>query len=179
MSKRLSATGKAFFLLRTGARIWVEVFLIFCTIYSAEEKFIWKFLYAFPAVYTMSSCTLVGKAAHSPAQSCHQHPSGTRASEVLEFGNSFFLLPPAGRKLCWHLSPAHLSLQAGKPRDAGDRYEGKTHPCSSLNFCLHCISEKGKNRDFCFPTPDFLSPFCCSHWHCANARIHIHHLKGS
>lgn len=89
MSKRLSATGKAFFLLRTGARIWVEVFLIFCTIYSAEEKFIWKFLYAFPAVYTMSSCTLVGKAAHSPAQSCHQHPSGTRASEVLEFGNFF------------------------------------------------------------------------------------------
>lgn len=89
----------------------------------------------------------------------------------------FFLLPPAGRKPCRHLSSLHLPLEAGKPRDAGDRYEGKAYLCSSLNFGIHCISEEGKKRDFCFPTPDFPSPFCCSHWHCANPRIHIHHLK--
>lgn len=39
------------------------------------------------------------------------------------------------------------------------------------------VSQRKEKRDFCFPTPDFPSPFCCSHWHCANPRIHIHHLK--
>lgn len=89
MSKRLCVTGKAFFLFKTGVRIWVDVFLIFCAVYSTEEKFVWEFLSAFPAVCTKSSCTLVGKAAHSPAHSCHQHPLGTRASKVHEFGAFF------------------------------------------------------------------------------------------
>lgn len=89
VSERLTATGKACFLSKIGARIRVEVFLIFCTIYSAEEKFIWKYLYAFPAVCTKSFCTLVWKAAHNPAQCCHQHTSGTRTSKVHLFGAFF------------------------------------------------------------------------------------------
>lgn len=146
VSERLSATGKACFLLKIGARIRVEVFLILCTIYSAEEKFIWKYLYAFPAACTKSSCTLVWKAAHSPAQCCHQHPSGTRASKVHEFGafsssfhqqggNSAGTFP----HYIFHCRQVSLVMQETD-------MTAKTYLCSSLNFCIHCISEEGKNR---------------------------------
>lgn len=174
MSKRLSVTGKATFLLKTGARIWVEVFLTFCTVFSAEEKFIWEFLGAFPAVCTKSSHTLVWKAAHSPAQSCHQHPLGTRASKVHEFGA--FFPPFTSRKETWntflhyifHWRQGSLTMQ---------ETDTKARLISALPSTS--VSQRKEKTDFCFPAPDFLSLFCCSHWHCANARIHIHHLKGS
>lgn len=140
MSKRLSVTGKATFLLKTGARIWVEVFLTFCTVFSAEVKFIWEFLGAFPAACTKSSHTLVWKAAHSPAQSCHQHPLGTRASKVHEFG--VFFPPFTSRKETWNIFPYYIFhwRQGSLMMQETDT---KARLCSSLNFC---ISEEGKNR---------------------------------
>lgn len=124
-----------------------------------------------------SSCTLVGKAAHSPAQNCHQHPSGTRASKVHEFGAFFFSSfhqqggNPAGTfpHYIFHWRQVSLVMQ---------ETDMKARLISALPSTLgSTVSQRKEKRDFCFPTPDFPSPFCCSHWHCANPRIHIHHLK--
>lgn len=172
MSKRLSVSGKAFFLLKTGARIWVEVFLIFCAAYSAEGKFIWEFLYVFPAVCTTAHW--YGKQ-HTAATNTLQGP------EPAKFTSSGHFFPPStSRTETWNTFPHYIFhwRQVSLMMQETDM-KGKTYLCSSLNFCTHCISEEGKNRDFCFPAPGFLCPFCCSHWHCANVRIHIHHVKGS
>lgn len=121
------------------------MFLISCAVYSAEGKFIWEFLYAFPAVCTKSSCTLVGKAAHSPAHSCHQHALGSRASKARVWG---FLSPFHQQEgNLQHLSPLHLPLKAGKPHDAGERHEDKTLLFPQL---LHPLPLRGRKKQEIF-----------------------------
>lgn len=89
-SKKVSVTGKkkTFFFWKqvpkSDQKCFLSSVLFTPIVFTAEQKLIWKFLNALPAVYTKSSCTMVCKVVHSPAQSCHQHPSGITASKVHE-----------------------------------------------------------------------------------------------
>lgn len=183
MSKRLSVTGKAFFPLKTGARIWVEVFLIFCAVFQQKKSLsISEFLYGNSIKSRLLSSSLYQELLHTGMESSTQPctelpPTPTRdqsqqSSWVWDF---VFFLPPAGRKPGTPF-PTVFSLKAGKPHDdAGDIWRQElisALPSTSVS------QRKEKSKTFAFQLL-ISSLFCCSHWHCANARIHIHHLKGS